>query len=72
MRIIDCNAPEGNAFAIMGLARKWGIQLGKDVKAIGEEMRSGDYENVCRVFEREFGSVARLVNAPWDEVEDDD
>lgn len=72
MRVIDCNGPEGNAFAIMGVACNWGKQLGKDVDAIKKEMRSGDYENLCRVFEREFKDVACLINTPWDDYEEDE
>ena len=71
MRTIDCHEPEGNAFCIVGAARTWATQLGKDADAICDEMMSGDYENLCRVFEREFSNICTLVNPPWDDFEED-
>jgi len=52
---VDLTGPDGNAFALMGMARKWAKQLGKDGKAIMAEMQSGDYEHLLAVLEREFG-----------------
>lgn len=75
MRIIDLTGPQGNAFCLMGMARTWGKQLNKNVDAIIDEMMEGDYEHLCGVFEREFGSVATLINKPWedeDEWEDEE
>jgi len=34
--------------------------LGYDEKAILKEMRSGDYENLVDVFEKEFGEFVTL------------
>ena len=58
--IIDLTGPDGNAFALMGYAMRFAKQLGKDGKAITNEMMSGDYENLINVFEREFGDFVIL------------
>jgi len=55
MRLIDLTGPQGNAFALMGLARVWGKQLEKDVDAILDEMTSANsYDELLAVFSREF------------------
>lgn len=58
--VIDLTGPDGNAFVLLGAARNFAKQLGKDVKAITEEMMSGDYENLLNVFDREFGDYVIL------------
>jgi hypothetical protein len=58
--IIDLTGPDGNAFALMGYAMRFAKQLGKDGKAITNEMMSGNYENLIEVFEREFGEFVIL------------
>lgn len=60
-REIDLNGPQGNAFCLLGIASDWAKQLGKDGKAITNEMMSGDYENLISVFDKEFGSICDLV-----------
>jgi hypothetical protein len=52
---IDLTGPEGNAFSLIGCARKLCRQLEKDFEPIQKEMTSGDYENLVKVFDREFG-----------------
>jgi hypothetical protein len=44
----------------MAYASRFAKQLGKDDKAIREEMMSGDYENLLEVFDREFGTFVVL------------
>jgi hypothetical protein len=58
--IIDLTGPDGNAFVLMGTAVNLAKQLGKDGKAIREEMMAGDYEHLLFVFDREFGSFVIL------------
>jgi hypothetical protein len=58
--IIDLTGPDGNSFALMGYAMRFAKQLGKDGKAITNEMMSGDYDNLIEVFEREFGDFVIL------------
>jgi hypothetical protein len=44
----------------MGMASSFARQLGKDGKAIVEEMKMGDYEHLLSVFDREFGHFVIL------------
>ena len=69
---IDLNGPDGNAYELIGLAYNLAKQiyvdlldieiLGKYWKAdsIVEEMKSGDYENLIKVFDNYFGSIVTL------------
>ena len=57
---IDLTGPDGNAFALMGSAKKLARQLGIDSKPIIEDMMSGDYENLLEVFDKNFGSFVTL------------
>lgn len=58
--IIDLNGPEGNAFALLGLAIKLSKELELDGDEILEEMKSGDYENLIQVFDSYFGNYVIL------------
>ena len=57
---IDLTGPDGNAFVLMGYATRLARELDMDAEPILNEMRSGDYENLISVFDREFGSVVTL------------
>jgi len=57
---IDLTGPQGNAFYLMGTAKKLANQLGLDSKKILTEMKSGDYENLLQVFDKNFGSFVTL------------
>ena len=59
-RTIDLRGPRGNAFFLMGTAKKFARQLGLDDKAIIEEMKSGDYDNLVKVFDSYFGDYVTL------------
>jgi hypothetical protein len=58
--VIDLTGPEGNAFCLMGHARKLSKQLGLNGNDIINEMMSGDYENLLQVFDRNFGDYVVL------------
>jgi hypothetical protein len=58
--VIDLTGPDGNAFVLMATAKSFARQLGKDAKAITEEMMAGDYEHLLSVFDREFGHFVIL------------
>ena len=58
--IIDLSGPDGNAFALMGYAKKFASQLDLDSNAIINEMTSGDYENLLQVFDSYFGDFVIL------------
>jgi hypothetical protein len=53
---INLTGPDGNAFVLLGMAKNFAKQLGKDVDAIQSEMMEDDYEHLLNVFEREFGA----------------
>ena len=53
--IIDLTGPDGNAFALLGIAVRLSKELGKDTAAIQKRMMSGDYETLLSVFREEFG-----------------
>jgi hypothetical protein len=57
---IDLTGPNGNAFYLIGTARKLAKQLGLDSEAIQTEMMSGDYENLLKVFDKHFGHFVTL------------
>lgn len=60
---IDLTGPQGNAYYLLGVARRFGKQLDMSQKYIDnmiERMTSGDYENLINVFDEEFGSVVTL------------
>lgn len=60
--IIDLTGPDGNAYALMAYAKRFATQLGwKDRgSALINEMMSGDYENLLRVFDNAFGEFVIL------------
>lgn len=63
---IDISGPQGNAFAIMSIAERIGRQLNipsEKIEEINNKMMSGDYDNLLKVFHREYGSVVELYDA---------
>ena len=58
--VIDLTGPDGNAFALMGYARRFAAQLGLDSSIIVKEMMAGDYENLLQVFDNYFGEYVIL------------
>ena len=61
--VIDLDGPSGNAFCLLGLAASYLKQLEKskdDIETILAEMKSGNYDNLLIVFERELGEYVIL------------
>jgi hypothetical protein len=58
--VIDITGPDGNAFALMGYARRFASQLGLDSDRIIGQMVSGNYENLLQVFDENFGEYVIL------------
>ena len=60
--IIDLTGPDGNAYALMALAKRFATQLGWVDKgeALINEMMSGDYEHLLEVFDNAFGEYVIL------------
>ena len=57
---IDLTGPQGNAYYILGVAKNLCKQVGIPSKPILDEMMSGDYENLIKVFDDKFGSFVTL------------
>jgi hypothetical protein len=57
---VDLTGPDGNAFVLMGLAKRWARDLGLDGDLIQKEMMMGDYENLIKVFDKHFGDYVTL------------
>lgn len=65
---IDLSGPDGNAFALMGIAKNLAKQLEiSDINGILDKMMGGDYDNLLEVFEDTFGHVVTLDNKPGEE-----
>jgi hypothetical protein len=71
-RVIDLHGPQGNAFALMGIAADWLRQMKRpdEMDALQTEMMSGDYNNLLTVFQKKFDGLVEFVNAPEDYVND--
>lgn len=57
---VDLTGPQGNAFYLLGLASQLSKKMELDTNVILEEMRSGDYENLVKVFDNYFGGLVIL------------
>lgn len=61
--VIDLTGPQGNAFALLGAAARFGRQLGysnEELESMLDDMKSSDYEHLIEVFDNHFGSVVIL------------
>ena len=61
--VIDLTGPNGNAFYLMGTACNLMKQLKftpEEADGVLDEMKSSDYENLIKVFDKYFGSVIDL------------
>ena len=70
-RVIDLQGPQGNAFALMAQADDFLRQMGRrdEFNAMRTDMMSGDYDNLIRIFEKNFGDYVDLVNKPGEVFE---
>ena len=57
---IDLTGSQGNAFYLLGTAKKLSNQIGLDSKKIIEEMQKSDYKNLVQVFDNYFGNLVTL------------
>ena len=60
---IDLTGPDGNAFYILGTAMNLCKQLDLNsdkTESILDEMKSSDYENLIKVFDKYFGKLVDL------------
>ena len=64
MRTINLNGPQGNAFALLGLAKSWAQQLDytpEEIDRLMNEMKSGDHGDLVSVFEQTFAGIVECV-----------
>ena len=62
-QVIDLTGPDGNAFVLLGTVSKLCKQIGissERTDEILDEMRSSDYENLIKVFDKYFGKLIDL------------
>ena len=73
-RVIDLQGPQGNAFALMAYADDFLRQMGRrhEFNAMRTDMMSGDYNNLIRIFEENFGEYVTLVGNPDEIFEEDE
>jgi hypothetical protein len=58
--VIDLTGPDGNAYALIGYAKRFAKQLDLDGDVIIKEMMAEDYENLLQVFDNYFGAFVIL------------
>ena len=62
--LIDISGPQGNAFYLLGVAQKLMKSKGftqSEQQDVLDEMKSGDYADLCSVFEQTFCDEVELV-----------
>lgn len=57
---LNLKGPDGNAFVLLGYAKRYAKELGRDFEDIGTRMTAGDYDNLVKVFDEEFGEYIDL------------
>ena len=60
---IDLTGPQGNAYFLLGTARKLGRQLCWDedeIQTLLKQMTRGDYETLVNTFDKYFGEFVTL------------
>ena len=62
-QVIDLTGPDGNAYYLLGTAMNLCKQLelsSERTEEILDEMKSSDYENLIKVFDKYFGKLVDL------------
>lgn len=65
---IDLDGPQGNAFALLGLYRQLGKDLGlmkSEIDQRIEEMMEGSYNDLIDILEEDFGDYIILEKSEW-------
>lgn len=62
---IDKSSPQGNAFYILGAVSKLLKDVGREdeIPDVMKRMKSGDYENLCKVAEEVTHGSIKVVEA---------
>jgi len=58
--VIDLSGPQGNAYALLGIAKRLAKQLNLDYNKIQKEMTSSDYTNLVDIFKQYFGNYVDI------------
>ena len=61
--VIDLDGPDGNAFVLLGTAKRFAKQLcyeNTEIDSMLKDMQSSDYEHLLEVFDKHFGDVVIL------------
>ena len=58
--VLDIDGPKGNAFYLMKLAKDLQHYKGEKASALMAEMMGGDYHNLIKVFDENFGDMVIL------------
>jgi hypothetical protein len=53
--IVDLTGPDGNAFVLLSMAKRWARDLSLDYKSIQADAMAGDYEHLLSVMDKHFG-----------------
>ena len=69
--VINLDGPDGNAFSLMAYARRFAKDMGyASDEAILNNMRSGDYTNLAKTFDKYFGEYVILETRDEELLED--
>ena len=69
--VINLDGPDGNAFALMAYASRFAKDMGyASDEAILNNMRSGDYTNLVKTFDKYFGEYVILETRDEELLED--
>ena len=61
--VIDLDGPDGNAFVLLGTAKRFAKQLcyeNTEIDSMLKDMQSSDYDNLLKVFDKHFGDFVIL------------
>ena len=69
--VINLDGPDGNAFALMAYAKRFAKDMGyASDEVILNNMKSGDYTNLVRTFDKYFGEFVILETRDEEVLED--
>lgn len=57
---IDLTGPDGNAYVLLGMAKRLCEEFNVDWTKVQTEMMASDYDNLVETMDRYFGSVITL------------
>jgi hypothetical protein len=58
---VDLTGPDGNAFVLLGMGKRWAKDLDIDWDPIQEKAMSGDYENLLLTIDEAFGDYVDFI-----------